>query len=321
MAGKPHVSAAIVQLRRWISAAAAVLCLCLGAQLLIFGFVHYTDVRWTTIKAEPKDRPLMVVEGPAEAAASGGGPVRVSAQEARAKSVREAALGESHAADLNMDINRVLTGVDRVMRVGCELATTFGIIAVISLVVLTCLGVVVAGGGAVPGVEKAVTACAWSCILAGICMPLRDALPSLPFPGVLAGYDSMVVASEAASAGRRGEGGLLGLYVVLPALALACSALVRIWFNEGVERGVIYTSVSEIDEAMDKEMASISARGVQAGVPRAMGALHRAIGDPAVTRDEPPVRLAAGAEGLSDPHAPRSIRRQAIDPDEFKRPI
>jgi len=321
MAGKPHVSAAIVQLRRWISAAAAVLCLCLGAQLLIFGFVHYTDVRWTTIKADPKDRPLVVVEGSADATAPLGGPVRVTAQQARARAVRGAIQGESQAADVALDVNRVLTGMDRVLRVGCELATTFGIIAVISLVVLTCLGVVVAGGGAIPGVEKAVTACAWSCILATICVPLRDALPSLPFPGVLAGYDSMVAASEAATAGRRGEGGLLGLYVVLPALSLACSALVRIWFNEGVERGVIYTSVSEIDEVMDREMASISARGVQGSVSRAMGALNRAIGDRPVLGDDHPVRLAAGAESLGDAQTPRSIRRQAIDPDEFKRPI
>lgn len=323
MAGKPHVSAAIVQLRWWISAAAGLLCLCLGAQLLIFGFTHYTDVRWTVIKPDAKDRPLVVIDGPAASATPIEGPVRVSAQEARAKAVRGAAQGESHAAKPDIDVNRVLTGTDRVMRVASELATTLGIVSVVSLVVLTALGVVVAGGASVPGVEKAVTSCAWSCILALLCVPLRDALPSLPFPGILAGYDALTGASEAASAGQRGEGALLGLYVLLPLVALVGSAMVRIWFNDGVERGVIFTSVSEIDEAVDKEMATISARGVQAGVPRAMGALHRAMGDEPSPRDvQMPMRLAAGAENMADaPSGGRQPKKRAVDPEDFKRPI
>lgn len=315
MKAKPHVSAAIVQLRVWVSFAAIMLCAALGAQLLVFGFVHYTDIRWTTVKANPLDRPLMVVDSVAEGEALPEGPVRMPAQEARAKVVRNAARG-AEVVEI-ADVNRVLTGWDRIMHVTVNVATTVGIIAALTLAVMCGLGVVVAGGGSVPGVERAVTAATWSFVLVGLCLPLRDALPTMPFPGIFSGYKAITEGSDAARAAGKGEGMLLLLNVVLPAAAVACAALVRYWFNEGVERGVIYTSVSEIDEAMEKEMAQISATGPNARMPRAMGALNRAIGD-VPTEETPPVRLAAGAESVA---GPALLRTRRPDPEDFKRPI
>lgn len=322
MKAKPHVSSAIVQLRAWVSVASIVLILALAAQLLVFGFVHYTDIRWTTVKADPLDRPLMVVDGePTKGLLDGvtEGPVRVPAQEARAKGVREATRGGKTAAAEIADVNRVLTGADRIMKATTNLALTVGVLAAFTLAVMSWLGVAVAGGGAVPGVERAVTAATWSFVLLGLCLPLKDALPTMPFAGVLTGYERMTAASEAARAGKGSEGMLLLLHVVLPTAALGCAALVRYWFNEGVEQGVIYTSLSEIDEAMEKEMAQISANGPNARMTRAMGALTRTMetADPD-GEAAGPTRLAAGAESSQTPVL---LRMRKADPDDFKRPI
>lgn len=317
MKAKPHVSSAIVQLRTWVSVTSIALILTLAAQLLVFGFVHYTDIRWTTVKADPLERPLMVVDGQPTSGLleEEAGPVRVPAQEARAKGVREATSGKGGAAATIADVNRVLTGADRVMRATANVAMAAGIVAAITLAMMAWLGVAVAGGGAVPGVERAVTAATWSFVLLGLCLPLKDIMPTMPFPGVFYGYDRLTAGSEAVQAGKGSEGLLLLLHVVLPAASIACAALVRYWFSEGVERGVIYTSMSEVDEAMEKEIAQISASGPNARMSRAMGALTRTM----EADDEPagPTRLAAGAESQT----PALLRMRKADPDDFKRPI
>jgi hypothetical protein len=90
--------------------------------------------------------------------------------------------------------------------------------------------------------------------------------------------------------------------VVLPVLVVGVSIAVAVWFAAGVERGVIATSVSEIQEAAERELAAIRARGVATlgnGAGRASGALNQAVGETAV-RTEPPLRKAAGAELLTD---------------------
>jgi hypothetical protein len=320
MKAKPHVSSAIVQLRAWVSVTSIALILALAAQLLVFGFVHYTDIRWTTVKADPMERPLMVVDGQPTSGlldAGDAGPVRVPAQEARARGVREATAGKESTSAAIADVNRVLTGADRIMRAGTNLAMTFGVVAAITLAMTAWLGVAVAGGGAVPGVERAVTAATWSFVLLGLCLPLKDIMPTMPVPGVFSGYERLTAGSEAARAGKGSEGILLLLHVVLPAASIACAALVRYWFNEGVERGVIYTSMSEVDEAMEKEMAQISASGPNARMTRAMGALTRTMESPDDVPQAGPTRKAAGAESQT----PALLRMRAADPDDFKRPI
>ena len=52
MTPRPHVSAAVVQLRLWVWFAAAALVLAATTELLTFGFVHYTDIRFTVLEAK-----------------------------------------------------------------------------------------------------------------------------------------------------------------------------------------------------------------------------------------------------------------------------
>ena len=60
------------------------------------------------------------------------------------------------------------------------LACGIGGFAAIALMLMCMMGVAVAGGGAVPGVERVVTAAVWSIILAGLAVPVGDLMPSLP---------------------------------------------------------------------------------------------------------------------------------------------
>jgi hypothetical protein len=105
--------------------------------------------------------------------------------------------------------------------------------------------------------------------------------------------------------------------------------MICIWFRAGVERGVIVTTISELDEALEREMLEIRRRGVGNNGPRAVGALNRALGDtpssqpsglagplagtPSMHDSAPPARsMSAGAPLMSDEHEqPQSYRMAA----------
>ena len=54
---------------------------------------------------------------------------------------------------------------------------------------------------------------------------------------------------------------------------------VCLWFRAGVERGVIITSASQLDQAVEREASALAREGGVAAGPRAVGALNRAIGE------------------------------------------
>lgn len=289
---RPHVSAAIVQLRLWVWMAAAVLVLSATTELLVFGFVHYTDVRWTVLEGRGADR--------------------VPAEVVRAVAPKDLArpAATDPAAPKPADVNRVPTAADRTMALAIQLASTAGVIAALWLMALSLLGVIVGAGCSVPGIERSVTAGAWSIVLALLCLPLKDILPSLPWRGIFGSYAEMTGASEAvrasaaASVGGMGAVGGVGIvqllvtYVGMPLTVVVGGVFVAVWFRTGVERGMILTTAQQIDEALERELATVRARGIATKAPRAMSALTRTIGEPAgVPSDE--TRMAVGAENLS----------------------
>ena len=58
---RPHVSGALVQLRTTATWAALGVVLAAVIQMLAFGFVHFTDVRWTVVETPPSAQQLTVV--------------------------------------------------------------------------------------------------------------------------------------------------------------------------------------------------------------------------------------------------------------------
>lgn len=294
MRSGPHISGAIKQLRGWVTAAALTVGLCAIAQMFVFGVAHYTDMRWTTPQQSAVEQPLRVVRShPGD---SDGTNAVVSSEQAR--SLRTEARPQRGP-------EKLLSSTDTTLRNVSGGMSAIGGLAALGLAVMTILGVAVAGGGAIPGVERTVTASVWAFVLAGVCLPWRDIMPSLPIPGVFGSYDHMIAWSESVTASGVGGLALIASYVLLPTLALVGSMLVLAWFRAGVAQGVIVTSVSELDEAMERELAEIRRSGVAASSPRSIGALNRAIGDD--------VREPAVKPGLRE-------GRKVVDED-YKRPI
>ncbi len=289
---RPHICNTLRQLRGWVTLAALCLTLACLTQMLVFGFVHYTDVRFTTVEAKPTEAPLKVVVGeqpkdddlfkPAAGTAGGKSP-----------KAHAASAGEPAA----VDPNRVLTSTDGVLRTTCDVAQTVGVIAAVWLCVLSLLSVCIAGPALVPGVEKAVTAGVWSIILCMLCLPLNDAMSSLSFRGVFASYHAVTAASAALDAGARGTISVMAQHLVLPLVGAALSMCVLIWHRIGVERGTLLLSAMQQEHMLEQEMAHIRSRGVNTASHRSAGALSRVLGEQAAA--SPSLRVAAGAESMS----------------------
>jgi len=82
----------------------------------------------------------------------------------------------------------VLSDTDATLHTASDLAVIAGMMGTAALAVLVAMGLVVAAGGAVPGVERVVSAAGYALLLAIACVPWRDVFVSVPFPGVFGGY-------------------------------------------------------------------------------------------------------------------------------------
>lgn len=310
MTGRPHVSDALVQLRAWFTMCAAAICLCAMAQVLTFGMVHYTDARWTAAEGE-QERNMAVVTPPAAMAASPPGtvvtaPTRQAISPVVVKPVRTPSRTDGYM--------RALSGV----------SITGGMIGVASMGLLAMMAVAVAAGACVPGIHHTVRACVWSLVLAMACVPWGNVITSAALPGLFSGYESLCEASDRVKT-TGGEFGLHMQMVGLPIMALVLAPMICWWFHQGVAGGFVFTHVSEMEEALDREMAVMRERGagsLKGGVSRATGALSLAMSEP----PEPPLPKAAGAESLSEaglsPSLLRPRRINEPDPGEpAKRPI
>lgn len=305
---KPHVSAALVQLRRSVSAATIAVVVCASVQLLVFGFAHFTSVRWVLQNPSGQIQELAVVTGDSGSATPENG------RKTRRVSELEAEMTA-----------RVPSRWEGVLHQFSDFAGVGGAFATVTLAVLVLLGVVVAGGATVPGVERTVTAATWSIVLALVCIPWRDVMPSVPFAGVFGGYQALILASEAVTAGTGNAFSLFAAYLLLPLAALAVAILVCFQFREGVDRGVIVTSISELDQALEREMASLRAGGPSSNAgPRAAGALNIAIGERPTPQPSRPLPAMA-AVGAGSHRSRGSLAERRIgepDPgDPLKRPI
>ena len=293
MQPKQHVSAAIAHLRFHVAILCTMVALAVLVQMMVFGFVHFTDARWENAEDTSdaaKAQQLSVVSTTAQPASDPGDDVVGASAESRAQTHgRKTTTLEELEAQKNVVM---LSKWHFVMKQYSDLAVTIGVVAALGLAVLTFLGVVIGGGASVPGVEKAVTACTWSLMLALLALPWHDVFTSMPFGGLFGGFDRMVSASDAVSAGQGSSFMLFAMHVLMPMVGLGIAVLVATRFWAGVSRGVIVRSVSELDRAIDQEISGIRTRGVSSNLgPRAVGVLNRAVGDqPAGPAIKPPPR-------------------------------
>lgn len=287
---QPHVSAAVKQLRGWVTLCATVVALCGLTQAFVFAFVQYTDVRFAEVRAVKAEAPLRVV--------AAGAAVNGAEQE-----VGSGVRGLHEGSKGSVAIAREKTAFDNLLRRASGTACSIGTLSVLGLCVFSFMGVAVAGGGEVPGVERVVTSAAWSLVMAFLVLPWGEVMPSLGVPGIFAGYEMMVSAVEthqAAGGAVIGNIGAILQWVAMPLVAGFAATGVCLWFRSGVEKGVIITAPSQLDRAVEREASTLARRGGAPSAPRSVGALNRAIGDKdrvAVSPLEQALEAAAGSAG------------------------
>lgn len=286
---RPHISIALQHLRFGVTVAAAALALCLITQVVVWSVVHFTEVRVTTLAPQTVDGPLQVVRASPPPAKSESSPEAV--ESAREPAVRAA----EHVESTGVEVNQVTAASDLILRRASAITQSLGVIIAILFGALMFQGVTVAGGASTPGVERAVTASTWSLLIVLLVLPLASILPSLPFKGIFVSYDDMVRASDAYRTGAPGAPGWLGFFgfnLVVPVMLVIALILVVWRFRSGIEAGVIVTNMSQLDEKLDREIRSMKLG--QLAQPRALGALHAAIGS-APPQDQAPARPAPTA--------------------------
>ncbi len=320
---KLYVSPALCRLRTSVVAVALVLGLCLVLHMFVYAFVHFTDLRWTTLGADNARANTQVILAHSDESA-------LKNPEFAARLAEGGAPPDGKAV-VTADVNQVLSRNDYWFESITGLANTAGGIAALALVIFMFQGVSIAAGAAVPGVERAVSASSWAVILALLALPISDVFPSFPFGGAFAPYEQITQTSEmiiASDAGAISGFQFFAERVLMPLALLAGAVVMVLRFNTGIEKGAIATSMSELDEQLEKEMASIKL--VSTGSTRAGGALNHAIGEPPADRLSPSLLRGANAgPGSSKPkkngasNAPDAERRiGAPNPgDPMARPI
>jgi hypothetical protein len=268
---RPHVSGALVQLRTTVTwSATAVIAAVL--QMLAFGFVHFTDVRWTVLETPPAAQQLTVVTPDARGAASNPG-----------ERTGRAARG---ARQLQTEPERALSRWDGTLRTFTDASASVGLISAATLWIAVGLGVIVAGGGSVPGVEQVVRASTWATVLGLSSVPLIVNLPGLPLSGSFVSYQTLLSATEGAQ--RLDTVALLASHLALPLIAAVLAGYTLLCFREGVEAGVIVRSVSELDRKLDKELDTIRANGIASNHgQRTVGVVDRPLGEDAPAQAAP----------------------------------
>jgi hypothetical protein len=274
-------------MRGTIVACAVLLGICISLQTLTWAFVHFTDARWKEVEQVVEDQPVTVVSDAASATttrAAGATPGGTAPKAIRTQTVL---------------INRVPSLQNTWFESTATLAASLGFLAALLMAFRIHQGVVVAGGASVPGVEKVVTASSWAFIIAILCAPIGELVPAFPVHGVFSSYESMTSVSELVKADSPEAPGFVayfGEYFFLPMLVLAATWFVVVHFLNGIDQGVIATSVSELDEKLEREMSSAKATGMTG---RSVGALNRAIGDR--SEETPAPAPAKPMKGLKDP--------------------
>ncbi len=272
---QPHVSEAVKHVRGWVTILSVLVAVCCLTQMLTYGFVSYTGVRFTdATKVTPLGERSLQVLAPTETED------QAADQKAAASSTTIATGGvRSKAIEKGREVAppRVRSAMDTAMSRINLFATAAGPLACVMLAVLVLLGTVIAGGANIPGVEKTVTASTWAMVLGLLCVPWASAFPHVRVPGVFAAYRDLCAVADGLP-GAASTTTAFFQWIVMPIVAASLSMFVMGLYRVGVERGVIATAPSHFDTAIQREMSDIARRGVAPVGGRAVGVLNRAIG-------------------------------------------
>lgn len=284
MPTRQHISPALAQLRGWVTMICVALALAALVQTVVFAFVQFTDARWVESKPDASVANARVV---------------------LPQNVQGLPNGAA-AADASKSL-RSLGPADATLRGFSRLSSAVGIAAAFTLAVMCYLGVIIAAASSVPGAEQSVNAAVWATIVAMVSAPWAQVLRGEAVPGAFGSYEALTAACADPSAAGGGVA-LACRFVLLPLFVVVGACIIGWQFRSGVDRGILLTHVSEAEEAIALEMSEIRAKGggSLAGGTRSVGALNRVL----APEPERPMRMAAGAESLSDSAISPSLLRK-----------
>ncbi|MEM1071776.1 MAG: hypothetical protein AAGB48_08790 [Planctomycetota bacterium] len=317
MGPRPHISAALGQLRLGVNLCAGAVVLACLLQLAVFACIHFTDLRWETLERSAPPTPTIVTASASE------GPTGL--RELLTAEPRQVVTVEDPVATAPanpVDINRVRSSVGVLLERFSQSATIFGVFGAVALCVLTVMGTIVAGGGAVPGVERAVSASTWGLIVAMMVLPWSDIFASMPFAGVFASYGSMTTASDLY---QNTTLMLVLLYIGIPLMAMLGTFTAAAKFHSGVERGILDPRApDDVDMDMAENVRNIGSRHQAAAVRtdfrKTFGNVPSAPPSVAAPRQAEP-EPGPQASGPASGPARRRSTLNSTEVDDWKRPI
>ncbi|MCA9295267.1 MAG: hypothetical protein KC983_02095 [Phycisphaerales bacterium] len=192
---------------------------------------------------------------------------------------------------------------DRLFELIWSMSGGFGKLAMLVMLPLVLAGVLLGAGSATPGIDRTVSAFAWSVALGVLVLPVGSAL-ELPWgAGPFTSYDDMLQNYAAFSIPNA------ALFMVLPLVCMAGCAVTAIRFSLGVEAGMPDPE-HMFDPELEAEAGNIRATSLHGG--RAAGALKTAFGDaaPAVPiAPAPPAPKPETGKRIKDPQPGNAPRR------------
>lgn len=291
------VSIALGQVRKLVTFCCLILVASLLVQGTVWGMASFSDVRYTSL-ASVTEVPLVVDEVPATDDPSMMDP-----------------LGErvvTAPTPVAADPNRVRSAEDRIMELAVTLAGACGRLAAAGLVPLVLLGVLLAAGSATDGVDRTVTAFAWSTITLFLVFPIAADFGMPWADGGLWDYPRLSVILDGAVPASMT---FYLQYVVVPATAMLTTLIARSRFSSGVAAGLIRGEDFTLDPTLERETSRIKPSSLHGSRhARVMDAFHEPGGDaaaatsPAATGAVPMAAsgdLAGGPRlvpGLASPH-------------------
>lgn len=256
-----HSALALAQLRNSVAACCWVVGVALLIQVLTWSLSSFTDLRYRNIQAT------------AESAA----PRVLSPEEVRRQAIQSKQNGPVTLDHDEVEVNRVFSRYDRYFMIQTDLASGLGILASVALLPLLGLGVVLAAGASVPGVDRTVGSFIWAIVIAMLVLPLGSFIEAMPFNGLFASYDSMMAEVERFRAGDGGGVVFFGKYLLLPVACMAGIAAVGLRFRSATIAGLMPREDYRLDPELEKEVANTKASSLVGGGGRTAGAFTAAI--------------------------------------------
>lgn len=298
-----HASPALLALRRGAVFSALVVAAAIFAQALVFGFAHFTEIRFETVAAEKATRKeqLAVVDAQPR------------------KQIDPATLDKEVAE------TRTLGKTDQVLATVSGIASSAGVVALAVLMAQCWMATSIVASAGVIGMQRAVRASTSVTALFAMCVPWSSVIPASPIWGVFCGYQPLIDAGNAVASGARSEFAVVTLHAIMPIILIGLVVWAIFNLSVGISAGIVKHAIDPLIEAEIEDVRAHGAGSLYA--VRASGDISRAVVAPTLVA---PIRIAgdneadramAELEKLAGRRRPPEEPLKPTGTDPLRRPI